>query len=94
MRIRGAVIENPIQPPCIGVGQRGEQNASDRAEDRGIRPDAEGEREHGYRGKPGRLHQIAQRVLHRPPVRPGFFGRLIRFANIRKAPGTPSGSCR
>lgn len=24
----------------------------------------------------------------------GFFGRLIKFANKRKAPGTPSGSCR
>jgi len=44
----------------LGIGQRPEQDGIDHAEDGGVCPDAEREREHGDGGEAGILQQLAE----------------------------------
>jgi hypothetical protein len=46
----------------LRVGQGAQERQVDEAEDRGVRPDAEGERQHHDRGKAGRLGEQAEGV--------------------------------
>jgi len=47
----------------MGDGQRAEDQGIDQAEDRGIRPDAESEREHNDRGEAGILGDLPKGVF-------------------------------
>jgi hypothetical protein len=59
---RGIPVLDRHQAVRLGVAQRPEQHRIDGAEDGGVGPDAEGEREHDDQGESGTLEQAADAV--------------------------------
>src|SRR5207249_3525058 len=54
------ILAFPLQLLRIAVGQRFEQHPIHHAEDGGVRPDAERERQHGHGGEAGILQHLAE----------------------------------
>jgi hypothetical protein len=62
-------IQRRLGPPMADAirGQRSKQQLIDRSKDRGVRPNADGEREHGHGGEAGVFQQLAEgefKVVH------------------------------
>ena len=65
VRVEGSDAHEPVR---IAIRQRAEQHGVHDAEDRGVRPDAQGEREHGHGGETGAFEELAKseaKVVHR-----------------------------